>query len=76
MQSAPDEMNQAVFASTCCAASRIRTPTYFFEVSLDEAKVEAHRAAADTLDGPAQVTRCDPVFPAAEEYWEKCRSPV
>jgi (4S)-4-hydroxy-5-phosphonooxypentane-2,3-dione isomerase len=57
---------------------------YFFEVYRDEAALEAHRAAphyavwraaADTLDGPAQATRCDPVFPAAVEYWEKRRSP-
>ena len=53
---------------------------YFFEVYRNEAALEAHRAAphyavwraaADTLDGPAQATRCDTVFPAAVEYWEK-----
>jgi len=53
---------------------------YFFEVYRDEAALEAHRAAphyavwrgaADTLDGPAQATRCEPVFPAAAGYWEK-----
>src|ERR1700733_10017551 len=58
---------------------------YFMEVYRDEAALEAHRAAphyavwraaADTLDGPAQATRCDPVFPAAAEYWEKRRSPA
>ena len=58
---------------------------YFFEVYRDEATLEAHsaaphyavcRAAADTLDGPAQATCCDPVFPAAAEYWEKRRSPA
>lgn len=58
---------------------------YFFEVYRDEAALEAHRvaphyavwrAAADTLDGPAQATRCDPVFPAAAEYWDKRRSPA
>jgi (4S)-4-hydroxy-5-phosphonooxypentane-2,3-dione isomerase len=58
---------------------------YFFEVYRDEAALEAHRlaphyavwrAAADTLDGPAQATRCDRVFPAAAEYWEKRRSPA
>jgi hypothetical protein len=27
------------------------------------------RAAADTLDGSAQATRCDSVFPAAADYW-------
>ena len=41
---------------------------YFFEVYRDEAALEAHRAAphyavwrgaADTLDGPAQATRCE-----------------
>jgi autoinducer 2-degrading protein len=57
----------------------------FFEVYKDEAALEAHRAAphyaewraaADTLDGPAQATRCDPVFPAAAEYWDKRRSPA
>ena len=57
---------------------------YFFEVYRDEAALEAHRAAphyavwraaADTLDGPAQATRCDTVFPAAAEYWEKRRTP-
>jgi autoinducer 2-degrading protein len=55
---------------------------YFFEVYRDEAASEAHRAAshyadwraaADTLDGPPQATRCDSVFPAAVGYWEKRR---
>jgi hypothetical protein len=27
--------------------------------------------AADTLDGPAQATRCDSVFPAPSDYWER-----
>jgi (4S)-4-hydroxy-5-phosphonooxypentane-2,3-dione isomerase len=58
---------------------------YFFEIYRDEAALEAHRtaphytvwrAAADTLDGPPQATRCDPVFPAAAEYWEKRRPPT
>jgi (4S)-4-hydroxy-5-phosphonooxypentane-2,3-dione isomerase len=53
---------------------------YFFEVYRDEAALEAHRAAphyavwraaTNTLDGPAQATRCEPVFPAAAQYWEK-----
>jgi quinol monooxygenase YgiN len=53
---------------------------YFYEVYRDEAAIEAHRAAphyavwraaADTLDGPPQVTRCDTVFPAAAEYWSR-----
>ena len=52
---------------------------YFYEVYRDEAALEAHRAAphyavwraaADTLDGPAQATRCDSVFPAPAAYWE------
>jgi (4S)-4-hydroxy-5-phosphonooxypentane-2,3-dione isomerase len=51
---------------------------YFYEVYRDEAALEAHRAAphyavwaaaADTLDGPAEVARCASVFPAASEYW-------
>jgi len=53
---------------------------YFYEVYRDEAALEAHRAAphyavwraaADTLDGPAQATRCVSVFPAAADYWER-----
>ena len=53
---------------------------YFFEVYRDEAALEAHRAAphyavwraaADTLDGPAEATRCTSVFPSLAEYWEK-----
>ena len=57
---------------------------YFFEVYRDEAALEAHRAAphyavwraaTDTLDGPPEATRCDTVFPAAVEYWEKRGSP-
>jgi (4S)-4-hydroxy-5-phosphonooxypentane-2,3-dione isomerase len=53
---------------------------YFFEIYRDEAALEAHRnaphyavwrAAADTLDGPPQATRCDLVFPSASAYWEK-----
>jgi autoinducer 2-degrading protein len=55
---------------------------YFFEVYRDEAALEAHRsaphyavwrAAADTLDGPADATRCDTVFPATATYWDKGR---
>jgi autoinducer 2-degrading protein len=51
---------------------------YFYEVYRDQAALEAHRttphyavwrAAADTLDGPTQPTRCLPVFPAAPAYW-------
>jgi (4S)-4-hydroxy-5-phosphonooxypentane-2,3-dione isomerase len=53
---------------------------YFFEAYRDEAALEAHRAAphyavwqaaADTLDGPPQATRCQTVFPAPTGYWEK-----
>lgn len=53
---------------------------YFYEVYRDEAALEAHRAAphyavwraaADTLDGPPQATRCQSVFPAASAYWER-----
>jgi quinol monooxygenase YgiN len=53
---------------------------YFLEVYRDEAALEAHRAAphyavwraaADTLDGPAEATRCHTVFPSASQYWEK-----
>jgi autoinducer 2-degrading protein len=53
---------------------------YFYEVYRDQAALEAHRAAphyavwraaADTLDGPAQATRCQTVFPAAAEYWTR-----
>ncbi len=53
---------------------------YFYEVYQDEAALEAHRkaphyavwrAAADTLDGPTEATRCAPVFPAADSYWRK-----
>src|SRR5437879_1057173 len=56
---------------------------YFFEVYRDEAALEAHRAAphyavwraaADTLDGSPQATRCDTVFPTAAEYWERKRA--
>jgi autoinducer 2-degrading protein len=53
---------------------------YFYEVYKDQAALEAHRAAphyavwraaADTLDGPTEPTRCVPVFPADQEYWSK-----
>ena len=46
----------------------------------DEAALEAlrgmphydvWRAATDTLAGPAELTRCQTVFPAAQAYWEK-----
>jgi (4S)-4-hydroxy-5-phosphonooxypentane-2,3-dione isomerase len=52
---------------------------YFYEVYRDEAALEAHRAAphyavwraaADTLDGPTEATRCDSVFPSPANYWE------
>lgn len=53
---------------------------YFFEVYKDQGALEAHRAmphyavwrsAADTLDGPAEATRCTAIFPAAPAYWRK-----
>jgi quinol monooxygenase YgiN len=53
---------------------------YFYEVYDDEAALEAHRAtphyavwraAADTLDGPAEVIRARTVFPAARGYWHR-----
>jgi autoinducer 2-degrading protein len=55
---------------------------YFYEVYKDQAALEAHRkmphyaiwqAAADTLDGPVEPTRCTTVFPSAGAYWEKAR---
>ncbi len=51
---------------------------YFYEVYQDEAALAAHRAAlhyavwraaADTLDGPPELTRCQTVFPADPTYW-------
>jgi autoinducer 2-degrading protein len=57
-----------------------RNVYYFYEVYRDEKALEAHRAAphyavwraaADTLDGPPQAARCDTVFPAATDYWER-----
>jgi autoinducer 2-degrading protein len=51
---------------------------YFYEVYADQAALEKHRttphyavwsAVADTLDGPAEVVRCQTVFPAARGYW-------
>src|SRR5580692_6243621 len=53
---------------------------YFYEVYRDEAALEAHRAAphyavwraaADTLDGAPEATRCQTVFPTAAAYWER-----
>ena len=53
---------------------------YFYEVYEDQAALDAHRtmphyavwrAAADTLDGPAEATRCQTVFPASAAYWGK-----
>ena len=53
---------------------------YFYEVYKDQAALEAHRAAphyavwravVDVLDGPAEPTRCQPVFPADRVYWGK-----
>lgn len=55
--------------------------TYFFyEVYKDETAMEAHRAAphyavwraaADTLDGSPEATRCITVFPSNESYWTR-----
>jgi len=51
---------------------------YFYEVYTGPAALEAHRATphyavwravADTLDGPAEAIRCQPVFPASPTYW-------
>ena len=53
---------------------------YFFEIYTNQAALEAHRtmphyavwrAAADTLSGPAEPTRCQSVFPSAPAYWTK-----
>src|SRR5256885_11105283 len=53
---------------------------YFYEVYKDQAALEAHRAmphyatwraAADTLDGATQPTRCATVFPSQSDYWDK-----
>ena len=53
---------------------------YFYEVYEDDAALEAHRkaphyavwrAAADTLDGPAEPTRVKTVFPSAHAYWTR-----
>jgi (4S)-4-hydroxy-5-phosphonooxypentane-2,3-dione isomerase len=53
---------------------------YFYEVYKDQAALDEHRqaphyavwrAAADTLDGPTEATRCDTVFPADRAYWGK-----
>ena len=53
---------------------------YFYEVYENDAAVKAHRTmphyatwqtAIDTLDGAAEITRLDSVFPASAEYWAK-----
>jgi autoinducer 2-degrading protein len=55
----------------------------FYEVYKDEAALEAHRAmphyakwraAADTLDGPSQPTRCTTVFPRDAKYWQGAKT--
>jgi autoinducer 2-degrading protein len=55
---------------------------YFYEVYADQAALQAHRkmphyaiwqAAADTLDGPTEPTRCRTVFPSTSGYWTKAR---
>ncbi|MDH3702870.1 MAG: antibiotic biosynthesis monooxygenase [Alphaproteobacteria bacterium] len=51
---------------------------YFYEVYVDEAAVDAHRAAphyavwqdaADTLAEPTERIECRSVFPADPKYW-------
>jgi autoinducer 2-degrading protein len=51
---------------------------YFYEVYVDNAAIDAHRAAphyaawravADTLDGPVEVVDSQSVFPGDPEYW-------
>jgi autoinducer 2-degrading protein len=53
---------------------------YFYEVYENAAAVEAHRAmphyatwkaAADTLDGPVEISRLETVLPANSAYWAK-----
>ena len=60
-----------------------RNVYYFYEVYRDEKALEAHRAAphyavwraaADTLDGTPEATRCTTVFPAQTDYWERKRA--
>ena len=55
---------------------------YFYEVYRDQAALDAHRAmphyavwraAADTLDGPAERVACRTVVPSAPAYWSKSR---
>lgn len=67
----------------CCRFNVLKDDTdpnvyYFYEVYVDEAAVEAHRAAphyavwkaaADTLDGPTERVECTSVFPADPAYW-------
>ena len=56
------------------------TVYYFYEIYKDQAALDAHRAAphyavwraaADTLAGPTEATRCETVFPANRAYWGK-----
>ena len=54
---------------------------FFYEIYKDEAALEAHRgmphfavwreAAAVALDGEAERTLCETVFPADRAYWGK-----
>ncbi|HLZ29628.1 MAG TPA: putative quinol monooxygenase [Chloroflexota bacterium] len=54
---------------------------FFYEVSVDQAALGAHRtmphfevwraAAAEALDGAAERTPCETVFPADRAYWGK-----
>ena len=53
---------------------------FFYEVYRDQAALEAHRAAphfavwteaaTECLDGPAERTACQTVFPDAPGYWD------
>ena len=81
-RSAPRATSPAASASTCCKDQEDPNVYYFYEVYRDEAALEEHRAAphyavwraaADTLDGPAQATRTRTVFPAAADYWSRTR---
>jgi autoinducer 2-degrading protein len=55
---------------------------YFYEVYTSQAALEAHRAtphyavwraAADTLDGPTEAIRCQPVIPVSPAYWSEAK---
>ncbi len=53
---------------------------YFYEVYENDSALDAHRgmphylvwkAAAETLDGPPEVTSLNTVFPSSSGYWAK-----